>query len=183
MRPRIGNPVTHGRCFPSACKVWHISERLGYRPKQKNLLHRRNRSSRTQIECHRHRTGKHDPCQSKVGSIEIVQETGISKFTSSQYKGVRPSIVDWDRTIRCTRVSSYIVRLMRDVPGHFKFTYFMQQLHCGGPGKSSAGTQCVCCGVQRRDNDKMARCGSIAKGSRQCLWRSRVSDRKRWKRA
>ena len=27
-------------------------------------------------------------------SIEMVQETGIEKFTSSQYKGVRPSIKD-----------------------------------------------------------------------------------------
>jgi len=39
-------------------------------------------------------------------SIEIAQDTRISKLTSSQYKGVSPSIADWDRTIRCTRISS-----------------------------------------------------------------------------
>ena len=39
-------------------------------------------------------------------SVEIISETGTRKSTSSQYKGVRPSIADWDRMIRCTRISS-----------------------------------------------------------------------------
>jgi hypothetical protein len=39
-------------------------------------------------------------------SIGVVQETRVSNSTSSQYKAVRPSITDWDRTIRCSRISS-----------------------------------------------------------------------------
>lgn len=35
-------------------------------------------------------------------SIEFLQRTIIRKFTSPQYKGIRLSIIDWDRMIKCT---------------------------------------------------------------------------------
>ena len=72
---------------------------------------------------------------------------------------------------------------MRNASGRFKFTHLMQSFYRGGPGKSSARTQCVRSGVQRSDNHKMARCGPSAKGCRQRLKGGHVSDHKRWKRA
>ena len=72
---------------------------------------------------------------------------------------------------------------MRGVSGRFKPTYLVQPLHGGSPGKSSARTQYIRRGVQRSNNDEMARCGSTAKGCGQRLKRSHVSERKRGKRA
>ena len=109
-------------------------------------------------------------------SVEIISETGTRKFTSSQYKGVRPSIADWDRMIRCTRISSYVELTMREISGRFKSTHLMKSFHRGGPRKSPTRTQGVCGRIQGRNNDQVARRGAAAEGRRQCLKTNRVSE-------
>ena len=52
---------------------------------------------------------------------------------------------------------------MRNGSGRFKFTHLVQSFHRGGPRKSSTWTQYVRRGVQGRDNDKMACCGTTTK--------------------
>lgn len=66
--PELGTRSFTAGAFPLSVKFYSklVSGKPGDRAKPENLLRRRNHSGRMRIGCRQRRTGRHDPCQSKV---------------------------------------------------------------------------------------------------------------------